>query len=494
MNIFVHARAGRRRLARAGMASALAIALLGAPAWAQPGSVTEQLRGNGPSDFSTSYATLVEAVLPAVVNVSVERTRRVAAQGPLADPEMRRFFERYFGQPPQQQPREELMRGEGSGFIISGDGLVVTNAHVVGGADRITVTLQDGTTLEAKLKGIDEKTDLALIEIKADRELPFLEFGDSDQVKVGDKVIAVGNPFGLGGTVTSGIVSATRRELGSGPYDDFIQVDASINRGNSGGPTFNLDGQVVGVNSMIFSPSGGSVGIGFAISANLAKSVIDDLAEDGQVQRGWLGVSIQEVTPDIAEGLGLEEARGALVSKVEPGSPADKAGLRSGQVILKFADTEIERLRELTRSVAKFEPGRKAPVVVWADGERKTVEVEIGLMKQAEQVAEAGPAEETQKARLGLALAEVTPQMRAQLGLADERGVLVSDVQPDKPAAQKGVQPGDVILSINGEDVRSPEEAAQAIGEAQETGKKVALLLVHRDGAQIFMAVPFDQS
>ncbi|MDF1587126.1 DegQ family serine endoprotease [Marinimicrococcus flavescens] len=497
MTFPVHASAGRRRLSRLGMASALTLALVGgAPAWAQPGSVTEQLRSHGPTDFSSSYAELVEAVLPAVVNVSVERTKQVGGPGagPMADPEMRRFFERYFGQPPQQAPREELLRGEGSGFIVSADGLIVTNAHVVGGADRITVTLQDGTTLEASLKGIDEKTDLALIEIKADKTLPFVEFGDSSKVKVGDKVVAVGNPFGLGGTVTAGIVSATGRELGSGPYDDFIQVDAPINRGNSGGPTFNLDGQVVGVNSMIFSPSGGSVGIGFAISANLAQSIVDDLKDDGEVRRGWLGVSIQEVTPDIAEGLGLEEAAGALISKVEPGSPADKAGLASGQVILDFAGTKIERLRQLTRAVAEAEPAKPAEVTVWADGGRKTVEVEVGTMKKAEQVAAAEEAAEPQKARLGIALAEVTPQMRAQLGLEGGRGVLVSGVQADKPAAEKGVQAGDVILAIGGKDVTSPAEAASAIKEAEENGKKVALLLVYRDGAQIFMAVPFAQS
>lgn len=489
--------AGRGRIARLGMVSALALALLGgAGAWAGDGSVTDRLRSGAEQDFTTSYSALVEAVLPAVVNVSVERTEvSRAGPGPMADPEMRRFFERFFGQPfPQERPREHLQRGEGSGFIISADGLIVTNAHVVGDADKISVTMQDGTTLDATLRGIDEKTDLAVIEITAEKTLPFVEFGDSSKVKVGDKVVAVGNPFGLGGTVTAGIVSATGRELGAGPYDDFLQVDAPINRGNSGGPTFNLDGQVVGVNSMIFSPSGGSVGIGFAISSNLASDIVADLMDDGTVERGWLGVSIQEVTPDIAQGLGLEEAAGALVSKVEPGSPAARAGLEPGQVILEFAGTRIERLRQLTRAVADATPEESTTMVVWADGERQTMDVTVGTMKDTEKLARDGASPEAEKARLGIALAEVTPQMRAQLGLDDERGVLVREVMPDKPAAAKGVRPGDVILAVGGKDVGTPEEVVEAVQAAQEDGKKVALLLVFRDGAQIFMAVPFATS
>ena len=297
------------------------------------------------------------AVKPAVVNVRVDRTEQASAeaQGPMMDPDMRRFFERFFGDQgegqgqgpmrmPQQQPRQH-MHGEGSGFIISADGLIVTNAHVAGGADKITILLDDGRELPATLKGIDEKTDLALLKVDAGKALPYVTFGDSSKVRVGDAVVAVGNPFGLGGTVTAGIVSATGREIGSGPYDDFLQIDAPINRGNSGGPAFNVKGEVVGVNSAIFSPSGGSVGIGFAISSNLAKEIVADLQDDGKVQRGWLGVQIQGVDEDLASHLGLDKPRGALVGEVQPDSPAAAAGVEQGDVVLSFNGKQIDQVR-----------------------------------------------------------------------------------------------------------------------------------------------------
>ena len=331
-----------------------------------PAPANAQLAGT--TIVNTGYADLVAAVKPAVVNVRVERNADAgpAAQGPMADPEMRRFFERFFGEPGQgpgqgpmrmpQQPNQRE-RGEGSGFIVSADGLIVTNAHVAGGADKITISLDDGSELPATIKGVDEKTDLALLQVEAGKPLPYVTFGDSSKVRVGEAVVAVGNPFGLGGTVTAGIVSATGREIGSGPYDDFLQVDAPINRGNSGGPTFNLQGEVVGVNSAIFSPSGGSVGIGFAISSNLAKQVIADLEDDGKVERGWLGVQIQNVDEDLAANLQLPSPKGALVSGVQPGTPAAAAGVEQGDVILSFAGKPIDQVRQLSRAVAAVEPG-----------------------------------------------------------------------------------------------------------------------------------------
>jgi serine protease Do len=263
------------------------------------------------------------------------------------------------------------MMGEGSGFVVSPDGLIVTNAHVAGGADKIEVTFKDGRKLTATLKGVDEKTDLALLKVDGgSAPLPYVVFGDSSKVRPGDKVIAVGNPFGLGGTVTAGIVSATGREIGSGPYDDYIQVDAPINRGNSGGPTFNLRGEVVGVNTAIFSPSGGSVGIGFAIAANLAKSVVDDLRDDGTVERGYLGVGIQGVDEDLARALKLDRPRGALVSRVETGSPAEKAGVQRGDVVLDFNGTPIDRVGQLSRAVAAVDAGASGRLTIWRDGPR----------------------------------------------------------------------------------------------------------------------------
>ncbi len=353
---------------------------------------------------NSGYADLVQAVKPAVVNVRVERTASADegqgdGPGQNMDPEMRRFFERFFGeqgQGPMQMPHPpQRERGEGSGFIVDASGMIVTNAHVAGGADKITVLLDDGTELPATLKGIDQKTDLALLKVEAGKSLPYVTFGDSSKVRVGDAVVAVGNPFGLGGTVTSGIVSATGREIGNGPYDDFLQIDASINRGNSGGPTFNLKGEVVGVNSAIFSPSGGSVGIGFAISSNLAKQVIADLEDDGKVQRGWLGVQIQGLDEDLAANLQLDKARGALVSEVQPDSPAAAAGVKQGDVVIAFDGKPIERVGQLSRAVAVVTPGKKAELDVWRDGKEMKLEVAIGTMPTQDQVASAEPSKPT---------------------------------------------------------------------------------------------------
>lgn len=470
-----------------------------------PAPANAQLAGT--TIVNTGYADLVAAVKPAVVNVRVERNADAgpAAQGPMADPEMRRFFERFFGEPGQgpgqgpmrmpQQPNQRE-RGEGSGFIVSSDGLIVTNAHVAGGADKITISLDDGSELPATIKGIDEKTDLALLQVEAGKPLPYVTFGDSSKVRVGEAVVAVGNPFGLGGTVTAGIVSATGREIGSGPYDDFLQVDAPINRGNSGGPTFNLQGEVVGVNSAIFSPSGGSVGIGFAISSNLAKQVIADLQDDGKIERGWLGVQIQNVDDDLAANLQLPSPKGALVSGVQAGTPAAAAGVEQGDVILSFAGKPVDQVRQLSRAVAAVEPGSNAEIVVWRDAKEVKLQAEIAQMPGQEQVAAADQAVPgADQPRLGLALAPIAPEQRERLGLdTDQQGVLVTEVMPGGPAEAKGLQAGDVLLSIDRKPVSEPADVVAAVRKAHESGAKSVLLYVAREGNERFEAVPLATS
>ncbi|HMR30814.1 MAG TPA: Do family serine endopeptidase [Geminicoccaceae bacterium] len=488
------------------LGSAAAVALIagiagGTAAWSdnpvpQSAQITQLPADQG-------YADLVAAVAPAVVNVSVERTVDEDEGGSglpqgMNDPEMRRFFERFFGEMPDASPRgQERQRahGEGSGFIIDPSGLVVTNAHVAGGADKVEVTLQDGSKLEATVKGVDEKTDLALLQIKAGKSLPFVEFGDSGKVRVGDKVLAIGNPFGLGGTVTAGIVSATGREIGQGPYEDFLQVDAPINRGNSGGPTFNLHGQVVGVNTAIYSPSGGSIGIGFAISSNLAKQIVADLEDDGRVERGWLGVAIQQIDPDIASSLGLPHAEGALVAKVEPDSPAAGAGIKNRDVIVEYAGKKIATLRDLTRAVADTDAGSKVDVVVMRDGKRESLAATIQEQKSDEQVAANDQPAADNQPKLGLALAPLSEEMRQRLGLEDNQdGVLVQRVMPNSPAESKGVRPGDVILEVGGHSVTSPQQVIDAVKSAHGNGAKSVLLLLQRNGQPTYEAIPFAAS
>jgi serine protease Do len=472
------------------------------------------------------YADLVEKVMPAVVSVTTKRNGNSLVGGEeefQGDPgDLERFFEEFEGpgsemfkrfmerfgrggQPFEGMPfgfgprgGEMPMAGAGTGFIFHGHGHIATNHHVVAGADEVTVTLHDGREFEAKVVGTDPDTDLAVLEIFPDKPLPYLEFADSDRVRVGDPVIAIGNPFGLGGTVTAGIVSADKRMIGAGRYDDFMQIDAPINRGNSGGPTFNLEGKVVGINTAIHSPSGGNVGIGFAIPANQAKLIIDQLHATGKVERGWLGVHIQGLDEDLAQSLGLDDDEGALVAQVTPDSPAASAGFRQGDVILSYGGKQIENLRDLTSAVADTASGTEVDVMVWRDGSEKTIEVKIGQMPGQEQMAALSGDEQPQESdapKLGLMLSQLTPEAREQFELPENaEGVLVTEVQPGSPAAEKGLQRGDVIVQADRKQVSDPKAVADAVREAADRGDEAILLLVQREGQNRFVAVGLERA
>jgi len=491
------ARDGRGRLAGAallGAVTALGIATLAPPATGStkltPAPVVTAPQGG--------FADLVEQVQPAVVNIST-RTRVATASSPAIPFEFpkgspfaerfREFFERQTpGAPRGNAPQAQ---GVGSGFIVDAQGYVVTNHHVVKGADEIIVTLNDGTEIEARVVGHDDKTDLALLKVEHEEPLPFVSFGNSEQARVGDWVVAVGSPFGLGGTVTAGILSARGRDIRSGPFDDFLQVDAPINRGNSGGPLFDQSGQVIGVNTAIFSPSGGSVGIGFAIPAELAADVVASLKSDGRVDRGWMGVSIQALTPGLAESFGLAEPRGALVSGVLEGSPAAAAGVAVGDIILSFDGEAIESMRELPRVVARSHRGDTVEVQVLRAGEPRTLTLEVGRMPGEEQVAAAAQAP-SEDARLGITLSQLDDAERDRLGLdAEAGGVLIADVSAGSPAARTGLRPGDVILRIGRDPVSRPQQVTDAVKAAAHGERESVVMLVRRNGNERFVAVPF---
>jgi serine protease Do len=443
-----------------------------------------------------TFADLAEKLLPTVVNVS-STSKIEPGEGAPEDLEefFRDFFERR-GQPMPERPRR-APSSLGSGFIIDSSGYVVTNNHVIAEADEITIRLQDDRTFKAEIVGSDDKTDIALLKIDA-KNLPHVEWGDSDESRIGDWVLAIGNPFGLGGTVTAGIVSARSRDINAGPYDDFIQTDASINRGNSGGPMFNMDGEVIGINTAIFSPSGGSVGIGFAVPSAMARNVVAQLREYGEVRRGWLGVRIQTVTEELAEGLRLDEPRGALVASVTPDGPAEAAGLQQGDVILRFDDKRVDDMRELPRMVAETEIGKKVEVVVWRKGERKTFQVELGTLDDERLAAlEQGAEEESTPgatggavAALGVDLMALSPEVRERFGLGEDvEGVVITDVESGSSAAEKGLQPGDVIVEVDQEPVRSPADVNDRVSAARDEGYRVVTLLVLREGDYQWVAV-----
>ena len=448
-----------------------------------------------------SFANVIEAVQPAVVNISVSGavadrrgTPRVTPGPPGMDnfeDFLRRFFER---QSYDRSRRGQPFQGSGSGFIVDEDGYVVTNNHVIEHAAEITVTLNDGTQYAAELVGADEKTDLAVLKVEADEPLPYARFGDSDGTRVGDWVIAIGNPFGLGGSATTGIVSARGRDIQSGPFDDFLQIDAPINRGNSGGPLFNLKGQVIGVNTAIYSPNGGNVGIGFAIPSDQAESIIESLKTSGRVERGWLGVSIQPVDEALAAGLGYDGNSGAVVASVVPDSPADEAGLLPGDVIVSFDGESIDHIKDLTRGVASVSPDSEIALEVWRDGERKTLDVAVGTSpSEAPQVARK-PVSDAE-GELGLSLMELDEldrRARRQLDLSDDvSGALVAGVAPGSVAAAAGLARGDVIVAVGRERVDGVASVADAVERAKHDGREGVALRVLRNGTALFVAVPF---
>ncbi len=454
----------------------------------------------GVVDKPESFAKLVKAVQPAVVNIAT--TARVETP-PI--PEFRfpegSPFERYFreffdhglpGQPEKDQgPRARAL---GSGFIIDPDGYVVTNNHVIDKAEEITVNVNGGDQYPAKIIGRDPKTDLAVLKIEADKPLPYVQFGDSDAAQVGDWVIAVGNPFGLGGSVSAGIISARGRDIQSGPFDDYLQIDAPINRGNSGGPLFDRDGKVIGINTAIFSPSGGNVGIGFAIPSAMAKTIVEQLKVSGRVERGFLGVQIQEVTEEIAQSLDLDEARGALIASVEPNGPAEKAGLKTGDLILEFNGQKVDRLKDLPRLVAAAKAGEKSKVRILRDGNEQFVNVKVGRMPGDDMVAmKSSESKGSGQARLGVSLAPLTPEYKQRLRLHDDaEGVVIVDVERNSAAAREGLQAGDVIKRVGNKKVSTPDEVIEAL--MGQTKRKAVLLLISRQGSDRFIAVPLDNA
>ncbi|HEY5047012.1 MAG TPA: DegQ family serine endoprotease [Rhizomicrobium sp.] len=442
-----------------------------------------------------SFADLVERVSPAVVTVTVEERAEPARQiNPEDIPEPFRDFFNQFGQGHQfQTPHRAIAMG--SGFIIDKQGFIVTNHHVVDGARKITVKLPDGREFDAKLVGADQPTDIAVLKIKADKPLPSVDFGDDHQVRVGDWVIAVGNPFGLSNTVTAGIISSIGRDVGNGPYTDYLQIDAPINRGNSGGPTFDLQGKVIGMNSMIYSPSGGSVGIGFAIPSSTIHEVVSQLETKGKVARGYLGVQIQSLTPEIAASVGARESKGAIVASVVPGGPAAKAGFKPGDLVLAVDGKAVEDSRELTRRVATLLAGSKATFTLVRDGKNQTVTAMIGNRKEDQVASNEAPAMNSSVGAtgeaMGLGLAAVTPEVRRAYNLDDHvNGVLVTRVDPESDAADKGIEPGDVLVSVANRPVHTPQEIKASVAGAHSQGHKSVLVLVEgSNSGQRFVAL-----
>ncbi|MGN6551285.1 MAG: DegQ family serine endoprotease [Pararhizobium sp.] len=455
-----------------------------------------------------SVADLANRLLGAVVNIASSQT--VGDKGKVSPPQVPQgspfqdFFDQYFNGKGGDQPGPQTVDSLGSGFVIDPSGIIVTNNHVIEGADDIEVNFSDGATRKAKVLGIDTKTDLAVLKVDAPRPLTAVSFGDSEKMRIGDWVMAIGNPFGLGGSVTIGIISARGRNINAGPYDNFIQTDAAINRGNSGGPLFNMKGEVIGINTAIISPSGGSIGIGFSIPSELAVNVIDQLRKYGKTRRGWLGVRIQPVTDDIAESLKMPQAQGALIAGIVKGGPADNGVLQSGDVIVSFDGKEIRDMRDLPRIVAESPIGKEVDVVVIRKGKRQTVKVKLGQLNDADAAKNdsgenttapdsgttTAPAPTVAKT-LGMTLGKLDEAARKKFGIAqDVDGVVVTAVDPDSAASEKHIAAGDVIVEVAQEDVSSPQEVVDQIATLKDDGRRNALLmLADKTGQLRFLTV-----
>lgn len=442
-----------------------------------------------------SFADLAEKALPAVVNIST--TQSIVSEGrpdlppgaPFED-----FFKDFFDKNREgRRPRQSSSLG--SGFVIDPSGIIVTNNHVIADADEIVVRFQDDSELPAKVLGRDPKTDLAVLKVDSPKPLAYLPMGDSRKIRVGDWVIAIGNPFGLGGSVSAGIISARQRDIRSGPYDTYLQTDAAINKGNSGGPMVNMDGEVIGVNSAIFSPTGGSIGIGFAVPTSLAEPIIAQLQQFGETRRGWLGVHIQTVTEEIAESLGLDRARGALVASVSKDGPAANGGIKDGDVILKFDGKTVDKVRKLPRIVAETKIGRSVDVMVWRDERERKLRVVVERLDESKTASAAssdrgGAGSRTKIDNLGIVIGLLTDEVRDAAGIVDDvEGVLILAVEDDGPAGEKDIRPGDVIVEVNQDPVRRPSEVEGRVAEALSGKRKSVLLLLNRQGDLRFIAV-----
>ncbi len=452
-----------------------------------------------------TFADLADKLVPAVVNISTTQTlpERSSDKDAPDAPELppgSPFDDFFFkgGRDGNQSSRPRV-HSLGSGFVVDPSGFIVTNNHVVAGAEEISVILPDDTSLRAQVVGRDTVTDLALLKVEPKQPMTPLKWGDSNKARVGDWVLAIGNPFGLGGSVTAGIVSARARDIHAGPYDDFLQTDAPINRGNSGGPLVNLAGEVIGINTAIYSPNGGgSIGIGFAIPSALAQSIIEQLQKTGKVERGWLGVRIQQVTDEIAENLGLDKARGALVTDVDANSPAAKAKLQPGDVVLSFDGKPIDRTRQLPRFVADTPAEKTVKITLWRDGKESSADVKIGVLNTDKLATATTPAETPQRGTptvdaAGMSLAKITADVRKDLELPeDAKGVVVLDVEEDGVAAKRGIQPGDIVIAVGRDLVTTPEQVGEHIESARKAGRKTVLLRIERDGTSQFFVVPLD--
>ena len=462
------------------------ILVMVAPAWANVSMV--------------SFADLAEKASPAVVNIAAVQAvkqqdwRTQMPQFPPGSP-FEQFFKDFFENQYKNAPAQKGV-ALGSGFIISADGYVVTNNHVIQNAQDIKVILNDQTQLSATLVGRDEKTDLALLKVKAPKALPTLSWGDSDRARVWDPVMAIGNPFGLGGTVTAGIISARARDIQAGPYDDFIQTDAAINQGNSGGPLLNQDGQVVGINSAIFSPSGGSVGIGFSIPANMARPIVDQLRTKGKTERGWLGVRIQDITPELAESLSMDNTDGVLIARVNENSPAAKAGIEDGDVIVRYDGHDIKVSKDLPRLVASTPVGKTVTLDYVRDGARRTTTAKIERLEDAEMAEDASTAQDSQgqQSRVilyGMHLVALTDQNRQAYQIPQSvRGVLVSRVEPNSELYQAGIRQGTVILSVSRDRVTTPQQVITLVETLKKRGNRSLLMQMRLpEGSQLFVAL-----